>query len=515
MLKKEHLQNDYECLVNSIKSCIKNKDFERALQLIDFASRIAYQYIFLSSFADVRLENYIKNISELNFEPVSIVGLKNKVLFYDYFGYDNRGLTQQYLRGLMQLGKEIVYILEQPNNYYNSYDIYNELNAYPNATIYKLNKTTNLSKAKELIDIVINEKPSKAFLHLAPWDVVACTAFNAMQGITRYQINLTDHAFWLGINITDVSLEFRSFGYNLSWQKRGIEKSKLRILPYYPIFNTHPFGGLPDQTKDKKVVFSGGSVYKILGENLVFLNLVKEILAVDPDLIFVFAGSGNVNAVNKFIKVNNLENRFILIGDRKDISSVLQNIDYYITTFPFTGALMSQIAAASETPIFFFSKPNYQCNNLSDVFYKSKNLESFNSINDLVNRFKLIYKDESYLQSYGYALKKSMITPLEFTEGLNQILQGQNPYAFLQKDFDINEYQDVACNYLLESENQYNPQYYQSILNHFSNADISEINGGLRLRTNNYKNKHKIKRLLNNTIAQTKYYLKRIYKIIS
>ncbi|PIQ22087.1 MAG: hypothetical protein COW65_05170 [Cytophagales bacterium CG18_big_fil_WC_8_21_14_2_50_42_9] len=470
MLNKEYLLNDYNSLVLSIHKCILRKDFEKALQLIDLAAKLAYQYNFLPTFTDPQLEDYINTITKLNHEEVVISGLENKIIFYDYFGYDNRGLTQQYLRALMQLEKEIVYILEVPNQYYSSTDIFNELQAYPKSKIYTLTETSNLGKIKEVIEILKYEKPSKAFLHLAPWDVVACTAFNVTKGIQRFQINLTDHAFWLGSNITDINLEFRSFGYNLSIQGRGMDNSKLKILPYYPIVNQHPFKGLPAQTKGKKIIFSGGSIYKILGEELLFLQSIKELLSIDPDLVFVFAGSGSTDTIIKFIEKNSLENRFFLIGDRKDISSVLQNVDYYLTTFPFTGALMSQIAAATATPIFFFSKPDYQCNDLRDLYFKIPKLESFEIVDDLIKGFKAAYKNKAYLNNYGLALQESMITPNEFAEGLNQIIEGKNPYSYLQQSLVVKTHQKLFYNYLIESENSYNPQYKNIVLNYLSTA---------------------------------------------
>ena len=89
---------------------------------------------------------------------------------------------------------------------------------------------------KSLINIILAEKPKHILMHLVPWDTIAYIAFYKIQGIIRYQINLTDHAFWLGVDITDINIEFRSFGQNLSEQLRKIpshKKQNITILSYF------------------------------------------------------------------------------------------------------------------------------------------------------------------------------------------------------------------------------------------------------------------------------------------
>lgn len=62
----------------------------------------------------------------------------------------------------------------------------------------------------------------------------------------RYQINLTDHAFWLGAHAFDYVLEFRDFGANVSRQYHHIAPHKILKQPYYPyIDRTLSFQGFP------------------------------------------------------------------------------------------------------------------------------------------------------------------------------------------------------------------------------------------------------------------------------
>jgi len=66
------------------------------------------------------------------------------------------------------------------------------------------------------------------FLCTTPWDISAILAFMQMSGkMKRYQINLTDHAFWLGRQAFDFCLEFRDFGANVSRIHRNIPMRKI------------------------------------------------------------------------------------------------------------------------------------------------------------------------------------------------------------------------------------------------------------------------------------------------
>lgn len=56
---------------------------------------------------------------------------------------------------------------------------------------------------------------------------------------------MTDHAFWLGRFAFDYCIEFRVYGYNISIQKRKIEKEKILMLPYYPVIRKEKYQGLP------------------------------------------------------------------------------------------------------------------------------------------------------------------------------------------------------------------------------------------------------------------------------
>jgi hypothetical protein len=445
---------------------LKKRKFNDALDLFALAATIAYTYNFVPELSDVTIEEALQTIATANFEHFEVKGLENVVVLYDYFGLDNRGLTQQYLRALIQSKKRIIYILAHSNPKFYESDIYHELENYPDKEIYLIAEESYLGKVQEVISVLQKERPSKALMHLAPWDVCAFMIFYLSKGIVRYQINLTDHAYWLGVNITDINLDFRSYGANLSATKRKIGKDKIKVHPYYPILNQHDFEGWPVPAEQKKVILAGGSMYKILGEDLAFLHLIRSVLVKDKNLLFFFAGSGNAKPVNEFIKEHGLSDQFFLIGNRKDLTALLDHVDYFFTTFPLTGGLMTQIAAACAKPVFSFSYPEYKFNNLDDLFYKNVDIITYPTIEAFVEGFFKVYEDKSFLKEYGSKLQSGLISTEEFGRSLQEIFDGGNPYAYLIKDEeDLSPSLEIMSDLLIKSENEYNPQYDRIIIN--------------------------------------------------
>ncbi|KXH83004.1 glycosyltransferase [Chryseobacterium kwangjuense] len=441
---------------------IDQKNFDLALRLIELSSHLQYNYCFRDTLYDKELEDALKEISEVILDPETIEPEKGTVLFYDYFGYDNRGLTQQYLRALKRLNKRIILVFESKNRHYKNEAILSEIENYSNKSVYYLEGNNRIEYCKNLLSIISAEKPEHILMHLIPWDTIAYMAFNRVKGIKRYQINLTDHTFWLGVDIIDVNIEFRSFGLNLSEQLRNIPDYKNRILPYYPILSKSEFQGFDFDTAGKKIIFSGSSFHKILDNQLTFFETIHKMLKLDDHLVFVLAGSGNRNAIDEFIVKNNLQNRIFLIGDRYDLYEVMKKADYYIATFPLTGGLMAQIAAMAGLPVFAYIHPESLYNDLNDLFYKSPNFKNIDNLDTLVHEFSITHNKGNQPKEQ----EESMINEEEFATALDEIFHGKNPMKFLEKRQNVvNSYKQYNM-LMIESENLYNP-VFQSTLNRF------------------------------------------------
>lgn len=460
MISNKQLISLDKILKKNLNTSIDLKDFDKALRLIELSTHLQYNYCFNPTLYDKELENSLQQIADQLFENVEIIPEDNVVLFYDFFGYDNRGLTQQYLRALKKLNKRIILVFENKKRQYKNDDILAELEAYPHKSIYYLDGKNRIELCESLFNIIQTEKPKDIFMHLIPWDTIAYMAFYKIKGATRYQVNLTDHTFWLGVDITDVNIEFRSYGMNLSEQLRNIPPHKTRILPFYPILSAEEFQGFNFNSEEKKIIFSGSTFYKVLGHDLEFFKTIHQLLKLDDNLIFVFAGSGNDNAIIDFINKNGLNNKVFLIGDRYDLYEVMKRVDYYISTFPFTGALMTQIAVAAGLPVFAYVNTKSLYNEIEDLFFKSKTFKSISSLDELVEKFSMENKKRN---PPGSQETESMINEEEFAQILGEILKGENPMSFLEKRVSIMDSYQTFNELMIETENLYNPTFESTI----------------------------------------------------
>ena len=458
-LTKEQLKKDYKQLVDNAEKLFQKLKFDEALEVLRLSSNIAYSYNCVPSYCDSHAENIIFKIAQEILPLVSVNANNECICFYDYFGQDNKCLTQQYIRAIIASEKELVYILENEYEEFKNSDIFLELTNYSKARIYILEKVKPLVAARQILGIIASENPYCVLMQLAPWDTIACLAFSRISGVKRFQINLTDHAFWLGVGILDYCLEFREYGINLSVKKRGIPIHKLKRQPYYPIINEVSFQGLPTETQNKKIIFSGASIYKIQGDNLYFLKLVKKLLQLDEDLVFVFAGGGNQKSVLDFITENHMKQRCFFIGERTDFSALCKRANYFLTTFPVAGGLATQIAVQTQTPIYVFGKKGYLFNDLDGLF-QDKKIKTEYDEQKFIENFRDTYNDDVLLMSVAKELKKGIITIEEFNTSLLDIIYFPASQHIKFLDIDIEHCSEIFCSEQLTIENEQNPQYF-------------------------------------------------------
>lgn len=239
----------YKYTYKNTLTLYKNKEYHKVMDAISLMANMAYNIN--SFYTDDALEEFIDRVS-LDFvkRNKDITPIENKWIFYDSFGWDNRGLTQQYIRALISWNVEFLFIFENFSESL-SKEILLELKNYNKASIYIVDNTTPLEKRlNKLVKVIENYNPSKAFLHLTPWNPFSFLLWNRFADIERFQINLTDHAFWLGKKCFDYCIEFRDYGYNISLKHRGIPKEKLLLAPFYPIVDTqNRFEGFPKKNR--------------------------------------------------------------------------------------------------------------------------------------------------------------------------------------------------------------------------------------------------------------------------
>lgn len=270
----------------------------KALSLISIAASFAYNYN--QFFADLSLEKLLAEISSKTLSHQIITQpIKNRCVFIDTAGIDNRGLTQQYLRALMANEFEFIYIYEDAD-IDKVTDILREVREYDKGEVCLLGDCkSHVEMITALQKEVISYAPSFILLHLMPWDVDALSAIFSISGVKKYNINLTDEAYWLGVTFFDYNIEFRNYGYTISLEKRGFREEQLLYLPYYPIFpHSTSFAGFSDVINKASIkILTGGNYYKFFDGNDTFFQLMDRLLESIPTAIIVLAGSGDRKSV--------------------------------------------------------------------------------------------------------------------------------------------------------------------------------------------------------------------------
>ena len=438
---------------------------EDSLKYIQLSARIAYQFNWM--YADEELEKLLKNISNVLISPAPNYKLiESRFVFYDTFSTDNRALTQQYIRALMAMGKHFLYITESAKTNQQGQNIFSELAVYDKMEIFEVPQS--IAKTEQISIVyqkIVSYRPDRLFIHTHPWSVVAITAFYALpKEIKRYKINLTDHAFWLGNKALDYCIEFRARGCTLSKEMRYIPADQILLLPYYPVVNETPFNGFPEIIMGKVIIFSGSSFYKVYGKNGEFFNLVKQLLNENLGAVVLFAGAGEDAPIQKFIKENNFEQRFILIGNRTDINEVFRHCDIFLGTFPFGGGLMTQYAALHAKPILAYTTPDLDGKVESFVCHHNNVQLTFTDKNLFFEEARRLIGDAEYRRKKGNEVKDFMIIQKQFDEFFVQTIS-ENKSVFAYSDVPTNH--EARFQLYLEQENNFQFDYKRLIIDTF------------------------------------------------
>lgn len=455
-INKNVILKDYNKLKKIAKRNLSINNMEAACFYTQKAATLMYNYNLI--YSDDELEDFLRIVASKIIDATSYKTIESKrIVFYDYFVIDNRGLTEQYLEGLFNSDYEFMFIGCQNNE--KSSNIYAKLKNH-NIQIEIIHEYSEIEKAKHIASVIDNYKPEIIISHLAPWDIAGLVAISAFNNICkRYLINITDHAYWLGKNCFDYFFEFRDYGFNISKYERGINENKLLKLPYYPIVNTEiKFQGFDFETEGKKIIFSGGNIYKIQGSSK-FFEIIKYVLDKYNDTVFLFLGSGDNTVINQFIKKNHYENRFFYRAERKDIYEVFKRCYLYLNTYPLIGGLMTQYACiAGKLPLTLNDKQDL-CDNIYELMIDHFSIDlQFDNINALKKSIDFYLENPDSLNDLNSKIKRAVISKDHFNELFCKYLD--NPKNVLAiKDYKVDTY-NFSEQYLLRF-NENKKTYYK------------------------------------------------------
>lgn len=465
MISSTKVFHDYRKFVKYSENALLKKKLEHSLRFLSTASSLAYHYnlVYNDDSLEILIDKISSEITSFNLSS----NQEDKIIFYDSFGIDNKGLTHQYISAIASTGKPFLYLLNAESN--SDCDlILSQLNNCPNAEVIIVdNDLSYLSKINFINKVIINYNAAFSFMQMTPWDVVGVVCWTVNSNIKRFQINLTDHAFWIGKNCFDFIIEFRGFGACLSNKYRKIPKEKIHILHYYPILNSLPFSGFPFDIEGKTVIFSGGAYFKVYGENGVYFDILKRIINENQNIILIFAGSGDKRPFEEFIRKNCFQNNIYLIGPRSDINAVIARSDIFLSTYPINGGLMCQLAVANGKIPIVYSDPKFPFNYIN-LFFKDSlkyNLD-FSDLDQFHLELNRIINDKEYRSSIQDNLKSIIPTVDEFNSDFVDLIylnksNLREDYKFVEFQYDLMSFHDL----LLEIENNYLKSYLVVKLN--------------------------------------------------
>ena len=428
---------------------LKKDNIEKALDsLYHFC---ALQHLFNYKLQEVEVEKLLENIANRKFKKLNYKTEKTLV-FYDSVALTDSALSMQYLKVIGKLRYRVIYIINSPN----ASEKAKGLIEYATEQKFKVEIIEKESHSEKsiyrIITLISLYKPEIAFLHMANDDVYGNVAFYTAVKTRKYYINHGDEQFWVGTGIADYVLEFRGMGLDASVEHRGISEKRCLVNPYFPILKSTIFHGFEFKIpNDAFVIFSGGRFVKVYSESEKFLEVVRIILEKYPNTFFVFAGSGNKTPMLDYIEKHGLSTRWKVIGYRSDLLELMKNVDLYLGTYPQSGALMAQYAAAAGTPIVEMNTNNGGVT--EDMLPKLKGWTvTMNNWEEYFERIDRLITDNEFRENFSEALKASLITEKEFQENLLRILTTQRSSVnYVRRASNI----ELRSQRLLESENRY------------------------------------------------------------
>lgn len=425
---------DFEKMKRLASRYVKREKWELALKTIFLAS--GFMYTLNQVQCDTELENMVEHIAKRSISKGVFKTEESVVLFYDGFGAIKRGLAQIYLDALHSLDMPVKYVTflkckDRVGEAARSVGLNN---------LYFVEGDTYLEQMNNLAAIIEDAGAETAFIYTNPDDVVAVGAFSIYKGkMKRYLINLTDHAFWLGRNACDIIINFREFGYRVCEQRRGLSKSQLVYLPYYPYKGEEVFKGLPFTDDKKKLVFSGGSLYKTLSVDNRYYDLIEAVLRANEDVNFIYLGNGASRRIRGVIK--KFPDRARWEKERSDFYAIMERCTIYLSTYPYNGGLMTQYALlAGKIPVTLHYKGIDQELSIHD----EQSFWNFDSFEECVDEIGRLLKENLYRQEKEAKLNYFLIEPKQFSEELKYILEtGKSIRGCKKKEIEFDGFSKV------------------------------------------------------------------------
>ncbi len=460
--KKEKTDILLKKIKNIVSESINRQKYEKALATIAFMGNYLYQYN--QFYTEDELEGYLINLSdclkkefqiELSFRP------SQNIIFYDGFGLDTRGVALMYLNALGLNNYHVIYVTNEKEKE-KIPTIRNMCDKY-HFEMQFVDMSNYIEWSKQLCAVFTKYKPRAAFFYTTPNDVSGIVSFHMFGGIVdRYLIDLTDHAFWLGKSAVDYFLGSRNMSASLQFYHRGIQKSQMiKLGVNLLVENTPDHSGLPFDVQKTDYIFSGGALYKTLGDpNNTYYRIVDHILTVDKNIKFLYAGVGDDSELSKIVE--KYPGRAYHINERKDFYYLVSNCKLYLNTYPmFGGMMMKYCGLAHKLPITL--KHGHDSDGL--LLHQDECQIEYSTYDELIEDVDKLLADDNYRHTREKLLDDSVITEKRFKNNIHGVIENH------KTDYE-HEYEEIdTSTFRKEYSERFN--YDEEMLDMVKNINIS------------------------------------------
>lgn len=440
MTVKESFDQNYKKLKKIAAAAVKNHNTEVALQAISAGAQMAYMYN--QFYTDKQLEDMLLEISQR--EIVLKAWNKHQseyktVLLYDGFGVDRRGIAIEMCKAICKNGYKLIYVspLSKKNK---QPALENALKPYHADWRFIDKNSSYLKEIHQLKRVFDDSQPDTAFFYTTPNDVAGVVVFNALKDrCFRIQLDLTDHAFWLGLNAFDICSGGRAFSASIQHYFRGISFDRMVHLDASLFVDNCDFMGLPFN-EEERFVFSGGALYKTLGDaEYTYYKIVEHILDNHSSIKFLYAGFGDDSQMRMLLQ--KYPGRVFLIAERPDFYQIMKRCTLYLNTYPmFGGLLMRYAALAGKLPITL--KHNQDSDGI--LIAQNERKIEYDSYDELVQDVDKLLDNEQYRHDREKLLDGAVMTEDCFARNIRLMIEEHRTEFFYKdiKPVDVSKFRE-------------------------------------------------------------------------
>lgn len=396
-LTEQLIRETYQKLKDKANSYLSKGNIQKGELYTHLAAYTNYS--FWLSYYDGEMEQLLKKASNSIHRRSHMDVVSGHCVFLDSLSRYRGGLTVQYVKAIMAAGWDLLYFTEQEMAAPHHVELFNYLKSFDRITVVEIPKGLNGEKRLQYIyDKIIDYGAEKVYVHSASSNALFPTVCYALpREIEKFYVDMADHGFRMGMDACDYVFQFRTLGCAIAIQERGVEPERILYLPFYPMMDDKEFQGLPKECDGKVIVLSGGIFWKIVDQEDTYFKLCKQLLVQNPQAVIVYPGGGDATFVQNKLKEYGIEDRFLLVGWRDDISELFRHCDIFLNTYPHGGGTMSLYAAHLKKPILSF-EPDDQRPNPIEKFVCQKSSCKVSSIGeeDFLVEAKRLIDDKDY-----------------------------------------------------------------------------------------------------------------------